>query len=136
MATKPKALPKTPGAVADTLYTARANRLKLEALIKEMKAEETRLKEHLFTLLPKLEATAITGKLAVASISRHVVPTIDKEGGWEAFCKHLKRTGEFDLIDRGVNVKAWRERNDAGKKVPGTTAFILYKVNSTKKGAK
>ena len=127
-------LPKTPGATADALYALRAQRLKLEAEAERLSKGETALKEHLFQLLPKLEATSISGKVATVSLERVVVPTLDKENeGWEQLLAFCRKRNAWDLLTRKVNSKAWRARVDAKETVPGVKAFVQYKVHCAKK---
>lgn len=38
---------------------------------------------------------------------------------WTALTKHIKDTGEFDLLQKRVTVTAVRERWEVGKEVPG-----------------
>ena len=124
-------LPKTPGAVADALYDQRAARLSLEKKVDDLKSNETALKDHLFKLLPKLDATSISGKRATVSIERQAVPDLDD---WDSLLKYMKKNNAFDLINHAVNTKAWRERLEAKEVVPGVKTFIRYKVHCSKKG--
>lgn len=124
-------LPKTPGAVADALYKQRAARLAVEKQAEALKAGETALKAHLFKLLPKMEATSISGKIATVSLERHVVPNLKDFDKLIAYCIKKK---SWDLLKRSVNTKAWRERNDAKVVVPGVEPFVDWKVHCSKAG--
>lgn len=129
----PKTLkpPKTPGAVADALYAVRAARLAVEKQAERLKQDELALKAHLFKLLPKLEATSISGKVATVSLERHVVPNLKDFDQLIAYCVKKKA---WDLLKRSVNTKAWRARNDAKVVVPGVEAFVDWKVHCAKVG--
>lgn len=122
--------PTTPGGIADLLYKKRTARLKLEKAVEDAKKEETDLKERLFKLLPKLDATSVTGKVATVSIERVHVPTIKD---WEKLCRYVKSNGAFDLLQRRVNAKAWRERLEANRAVPGVESYTDYKIHCSKK---
>lgn len=123
-------VPATAGGLADLLYQRRAARLKLEAKVDKLKAEETKLKEQLFKLLPRLEATSITGRVATVSIERVVVPTIKS---WEDLIGFCVKRKAWDLLMRRVNAKAYRARLDAKEVVAGVEPFVDFKLHCSKK---
>jgi hypothetical protein len=126
----PKA-PKTPGAIVDSLYALRTERLRIEREVDALKKRETALREKLLALLPRLDATRVSGLRATATISRVTVPHVTD---WDALYAHIRSTGAFELLQRRVGVEAWRERNDAKQPVPGTEPFVDFKITCTKLG--
>ena len=126
---KPWTLPKTVGACADALYTTRQERLAEQKKIDELKDREAQLKEHLIATLPKSDATGAAGRVAKVQIKTKPVPQVED---WDAFYKHVKRTGSFELLQRRLAEEAVRERWDAGKKVPGVEVFNTVTVSVTK----
>lgn len=122
-------IPKKIGAVADLYYTHRQDRLELQHGVDAAKDEETVLKNYLIDNLPKSEATGAAGKVARAQIYTVEEPQVQN---WEEFYKHVKKTGQFDLLNRALNGAAVKERWNAGKTIPGVGSFTVTKVSITK----
>lgn len=126
---KPIKLPKTLAACADRLFTVKNTRLKEAKKLDVFKAEESALKEHLIEKLPKSQASGIAGKVARATVETKKVPTVEN---WDLFYAHIKKTGEFDLMGRGINAEAIEARWAAKKKVPGVGTFNVVTVSINK----
>lgn len=124
-------IPKELAECADRLYETRQRRLKHDHASKAMKSFETALKEHLINNLPKSSATGAAGKVARAQIETEDMPVAEN---WDETYKYIKRTGQFDLLNRAINRRAVRERWNAGKEVPGVGHFQAVKVSITKVG--
>lgn len=121
--------PKTIAACGDKAYELRIKRLAMQKEVDAIEAEEKALKEHIIQTLPKSEATGVAGRVARATVVTKEVPQVED---WEAFYKHVKKTGEFDLLNRALNKSAVEERWDHGKKVPGVKAFTAVSVSLAK----
>jgi len=122
----------TPGYLADTLYKLRQNRLKIEALINESKAEERRIKDHLIKTLTRDELTRIAGKVAGVSVVTSDQP---RALDWALIWAHVKKTGHFELLHKRLSAEACRERWEQGIELPGVERFkaIDLSVNALKK---
>jgi len=127
--TKAFKIPAKLGAVADLLFTTREQRLALDTQVEGLKKTERLLKDHLIDTLPKSEAEGIVGKLIRATIIRKNVAQVKD---WGAFYAHVRKTGEFDLMQKRVGDVAVKERWEAGKEVPGVEAFTVVDVSLTK----
>lgn len=126
---KPFKFPKTLGACADKIYELRDKRLAAQKLVDAIETEEKALKEHVINTLPKSEATGVAGKLARATVVTKKVPQVED---WEAFYKHVKKTGDFDLLSRSLGKAAIEARWEAKKVVPGVKAFNAVSLSITK----
>ena len=122
-------IPKTLGACADALYLTREERLREGKQVAELEAYEKAIKAHVIDTLPKSESTGVAGKVARVAVTTQKVPVVED---WDAFYKHVKKTGHFELLNRAVNAAAVQERWDAGKAVPGVGSFNVAKVSVTK----
>ena len=132
---KPDKAPKLPvslGACADAAYRIREERLALQQQVSELQARETALRERIIELLPKSEATGVSGKIARANITRKSVPTV---ADWDALCEHVRKTGEFDLLQRRVSGAAASARWDDDIDIPGVERYVVVDVSLTKLGA-
>jgi hypothetical protein len=121
--------PKTMGGCADRIYELRNKRLTAQKLVTEIEEEEKALKEHIIQTLPKSEASGVAGKCARVTVITKEVPQVKD---WDAFYKHIKKTGDFDLLNRAVSKSGVEARWDAGKKVPGVVPFELTKLSINK----
>jgi len=122
-------IPTGLGACADLLYRVREERLNMQRDVKEYEDFEKELKRHLIDNLPKSDATGAAGKVARVQIEVEAQPVVED---WDKFYTHIKKKGEFDLLNRAVNRAAVRERWDAGKPIPGVGKFNATKVSVTK----
>lgn len=121
--------PKTLGACADKVFELRQARLAQQKLVDAIEEEEKALKEHIINTLPKSETTGVAGKLARVTVVTKQVPQVKD---WESFHKHIKKTGDFDLLSRALGKAAIEARWEAGKKVPGVEAFTTVSLSINK----
>ena len=122
-------IPKKIGTCADKLYKTQNERFALQKEVDKLKEIETALKNHIIDELPKSQASGVAGKLARVSVTTKSVPQVED---WTTFYKHIKRTGNFELLGRKVGAKAVRERWEAGKDVPGVTSHTVVGVSIKK----
>ena len=128
--TKPKfKFPKQLGSCADKLYELRQKRLEQQKVVDAIEAEEKALKEHIINTLPKSEASGVAGKLARVTVVTNEVPQVED---WDAFYKHVKKTGQFDLLQRRLTDVAIKERWEHGEEIPGVKHFSAVTVSINK----
>jgi hypothetical protein len=128
-------IPKSLGACADLLYDLREKRLAAQKVVDAFATDETALKEHINENLPKGD-TGASGKHHHISVYTDPVPRIEDP---DALYAHIKKTGDFDLLQRRLNNAAVKERWDDPKNkkgVPGVGTFNVVKVSLTKKKGK
>jgi hypothetical protein len=121
--------PKAMGACADRLFELREKRLEEQKKVDAIEAEEKAIKEHIIQNLPKSEASGVAGKVARVTVITKQVPQVKD---WDVFYKHVKKTGEFELLQRRLTDTAIRERWDAGKQVPGVESFSAVTLSINK----
>lgn len=121
--------PKTLGACADKLYELKAKRSAAQKVADAIEEEEKALKEHIINTLPKSEANGVAGKLCRVTVVIKEVPQVKD---WDAFYKHVKKTGDFDLLQRRLSDAAVKLRWDAKKKVPGVDVFNAVSLSMNK----
>lgn len=102
-------LPKSLGACADLLYDTREERLTLKKEVDAIQAEETEIKDHLIQKLDKGNEGGAVGKHHKAIAKNDVIYRVED---WDKFYAHIKKTGEFDLLNRMLNQAAVKERVD------------------------
>jgi len=121
--------PKSIGMCADKIYDLRAKRLEIQKQADEIEEEEKALKEYIINTLPKTETSGVSGKVANVKV---VVKDVPQVKDWDAFYKHIKKTGDFDLLSRSISKQAVEARLDAKKKVPGVEIFHAVNLSITK----
>ena len=139
---KPLKLPKSLGACADLYHDTREKRLAEEKRVKEIKADETAIANHLIDQLDKSNEGGAVGKRYKALVKTEEAFTVED---WDKLYAHIKKTGEFDLLNRALNQAAVKERvamqdRPAGKKgeswkpklPPGVGRFNIVKLSVTK----
>ncbi len=121
--------PKAMGACADRLYQLRQKRLEMQKEVDKVAAEESALKEHIINTLPKSEASGVAGKLARVTVVTKQIPQVKD---WGAFYEYVKKTGQFDLMQRRITDAAIKERWEAGEEVPGVERFNAVSISINK----
>lgn len=142
-AKKPLKLPKTLGACVDLYHDKREVRLQLDRDSKEMKSTETEIQDHIIANLDKKTEGGAVGKRYKAIV---VLDDIYQVEDWGKFYAHIKKTGEFDLLNRAVNQAAVKARvadqvRPSGKRgenwkpklPPGMKTFTVTKLSVTKR---
>lgn len=122
-------IPTKIGECADLLYTTRQDRLALQKQVTELEDREKALKAHIIETVPKSSATGAAGKVARVQVVNQDEPVVQD---WEEFYKHVKKKGEFDLLNRALNRTAVKARWDNDKQIPGVGHFTATKVSVTK----
>lgn len=139
--TKTPKLPKSLGACVDLYSDTRTARLAEGKVVAVMEEQEKLIRNHIIDNLPKDEGGAV-GKRYKGVTYNDVVYQVED---WDKFYAHLKKTGEFDLLNRALNQAAVKERIDAqqrpnGKRgddwkpklPPGVRTFTVVKLSVTK----
>lgn len=129
-------LPKSLGACADLYKDLRDQRLLVDKLAAEWKAQETAVQEHIINNLSKTKEGGAVGQRYKAIITEGSTYKINDE---KKFYDYVKKNGAFDLLQRRLNDKAVADRVDALKGVaakkglPGLELFKFPKLSVTKK---
>lgn len=121
--------PKTLGALADKLYTLREERLAQQRAVAVLEDEEKALALHILDTFPKQELEGARGKVGKVNRQTKIVPKLSDP---DKFYAHLKKTGEFDLLQRRLHEAAFVARWDAGKVIPGTEKFTVVSLSISK----
>lgn len=123
-------LPETLAECADLLYETREKRLKVQKDADHLEALEKALKAHIIENLPKSQASGIQGKVASVVIKKKIVAALKDD---KKFFAYIKKTGDFDLMQRRLNDAAVQARWEAKKNVPGVEPFTTLSVSCTKR---
>lgn len=115
-----KALPKTIGGCLQRLAVLQEQLEELDARRSPIAEEETRIRDYMFESFKKDELSGAKGSGLQCSLAETTVPTLVD---FKKFLSYAMKKGNEDLLQKSVNTPAWRERLEAGKKVPGVDSF-------------
>ena len=110
LAAKPPKMPKMPksmGACVDLYHDTREERLGVKRTMEAVQERETFVKDYIINNVSKGEDKGAVGKRFKGIVSTDVAYQVDD---WDAFYAHIKKTGEFDLLNRALNQAAVKER--------------------------
>lgn len=129
-----KALPKSMGACADLLFNVKSARLAMDKKVQELKAEETRITNHIIDNLSKREETGAAGKHHRVQVMRKKKYRVDPTK-WDKFFDWVGKNKRFDLIQKRISDDAIKATVEEGKKrIPGVEPFDYVTVSLTKVG--
>tara|TARA_R110002167_G_scaffold185793_1_gene386565 strand:+ start:5841 stop:6218 length:378 start_codon:yes stop_codon:yes gene_type:complete len=111
---------------------------KLISSYKAMKEAETRAtiaksnyEEEKSKMLENMEyagTATYKGDNGTISLTETVVPTVQD---WGQFNKFVLKNAAFDLYQRRVSSTAWRDRLEAGEKIPGVLEYTRQNLRVT-----
>lgn len=118
----------TPAQRADLLYSVKNKELK----------EARDLFNGIDKFLKKLEQwfiqnmepgqTGVSGKVGRVEVKKKIIAATED---WDKFYSHIKKKGEFDLLNKAINQKAVGARWEAGKEIPGLMRFEKQVISLT-----
>lgn len=126
-------IPAKIGDAIDMVYMMRVERMRLDGIAEEIRKAEYLVKEELLKRFGKQQLDGAKGKVGSASAKMRDIPQFEDDAKFYAY---LKKTGDFDLLQRRLNESAVKERWEAGKKVPGLKVFRTLVVNISKASKK
>lgn len=117
------------GTLIDSLYNLRQQRLEATKTVDAMKAEEAKLREQIQLKLEETGLAKASGAIATAGLKRSIDPVVDD---WDEFYRYIRENNRFDLLQRRISAPAWRELNEEGTVVYGTTGQEVWDLSLTK----
>jgi hypothetical protein len=125
----PVTYPKTLGACVDGYYRLRETRIAKAREVEALRSREAAYVDHVLKTFSKDDLQGARGRIASASRFLRVVPTVED---WNKLYRHIKRTGDFDLLHRRVSDVAARARWDEKKVIPGVGQFTVVSLSVTR----
>ncbi len=124
-----KARPKcTLGSIADEVFELRTERLKLEAEVAAIKAEEADLKAQGLKLLVTSKLQMASGNLATISRTPKLIATVID---WDKLWQWVHKKKETSIFQKSVAQGYVGELNEAGKLPPGIRMERVVKISIT-----
>jgi hypothetical protein len=120
-------IPKEPAECADLLYVTREKRLALQRKIEEYELLESTLKDFFINTVSK-KSTGVAGRVARIQLENKTIPTVTD---WPKLYAHIRKTGNWELLQKRVSEGAVTERWDSDHEVPGVGRFNVVKVSCT-----
>lgn len=129
---KLKPLPKSMGACADLYFAARTARLAADKHAADLKAEETRIANHIIDNMPK-DSTGAAGKShRVQVVTKKKLRVVPEK--WNDFYAWVAKNKAWDVLQKRISDKAIEERLQSPRppKIPGVETFNAVTVSLTK----
>lgn len=124
---------KNLGQKIDALYEKRAERIERQREVDEeiagMKRDEAALRDEIIAEMERSGQQKSTGTDATASIQTNLIP---RATDWDAIYKYIKKNDAFDLLERRIGRKAFKDRTEQGEHVPGIDVFEEKDLSLTK----
>ena len=115
----------------DEMYMLREQKRGLEAQIKEVNAAFAACNDWLIQAYSEVGTTTARGRLASATITETLVPTIDD---WNLVQKYIMDNDALYLVHRRIASGPWRELLDTGEVIPGIEPFTKRAISLRKLG--
>ena len=113
------------GTLIDRLHRHRTERLALQKKLDALKGKEQDLTAKVLAACKRAGVEKASGQSATFSYSTVTVPRVTD---WDAFYKHIQKTGHFDLLQRRVADANYREHLEAKEKIKGVTPEHVVKT--------
>ena len=107
---------------------ARAERLAAQKVVDKLEEAEKAIKKQVMDRLEKAANKSVSNGDRLFQLVEKDEPTADN---WPALYAHIKKTGEFDLIERRLSKLAVKQRADLGEKVPGVAWYPVTTLSDT-----
>lgn len=115
----------------DEMYMLREQKRGLEAQIKEVNVNIQACNDWLIQKYTEVGTTTARGRMASATITETIVPTIDD---WNLVQKYIMENDAMYLVYRRISSGPWRELLDTGEVVPGIEPFTKRAISLRKLG--
>lgn len=116
----------TIGAKIDSLQKLREKKRIAEKTVTDIAKQMSDLENELMTQMDEEGVVGSKGKLASASISETVKPSIED---WDKFYAYIHRMKYYHLLERRPSVTGCRELFETKGKIPGVVPFTQRKIN-------
>lgn len=119
---------KTPATRADFLYlTSKEELKKARDIFNGIDKFLTKLEQWFIENMEQGQ-TGVSGKVGRVEVKKKIIASAED---WDKFYSHIKKKGEFDLLNKAINQKAVGARWEAGKEIPGLMRFEKQVISLT-----
>lgn len=101
-------------------WALRAKRLALQKEVDALQEQETAVKHDIIRQLRADNITSAGTELETVTLIVKHAPTVRE---WPTIYKHIRESGEFDLLQRRLSEEAVKQRWERGLIVPGVEKF-------------
>ena len=124
-------LPEAIGRCGDLLKEVQAIRLAMDKEVKEVKARENQITQHIIDNLSKSDDTGAVGLKYRVQVTEKAKATVKN---WEPFYDFIVEEDRFDMLSKSIGQKAAMDYYDeTGNMPPGTEKFNAIGLSVTKK---
>jgi uncharacterized protein YjcR len=121
--------PQFLGHMIDALYELRERKRELKGEMDDLEQRMEELEAAITKDLGTQGMTLARGTRASVTVTESEVPTTED---WDQVLSYIKQNDAMHLLERRISVAAWRELQESGELVPGTTPFTKRKLSVRK----
>ena len=110
----------------DELHSTRVEIKSFQELENKLKKHQRALEATLMTKLDQQGVDRVGNEVCTVSLKKEIVPTVED---WEAVQRHVRDTGQFELLQKRMSATAYRELRTMNLDVPGVKATELTRIN-------
>lgn len=127
-------IPDELGKSIDLAFELRAVRLEFEKQVDEvvsaLKARYKEVEDHIINSFNKSDIEGAKGQLATAGINKTTVAQVED---WEKLWPWIAKQKAWDMVQRRINDKSYRDRLEEKQKIPGVVPYVVTKLSLTKR---
>jgi len=96
----------------------------------ELSRQAAALESDIMHLMSEVGTTkAATESGHSVTMSKKLIPVIND---WDTFYDYVQQTKSFDLLHKRLSTTAFKDRQENGEQIPGSTITELWGINLTK----
>ena len=115
--------------LVDEYCVKRENRLEADKYAKQLKADETELKERVIAEMLKHDCGMVGGTYKKVTVQTKLKPMA---ADWEQVYGYIREHDAFELLQRRLNEGAVKERLEAGEDLTGVEFYELNDLSVAK----
>ena len=123
--------PAALGKAIDELHKIRARKLEYGRLYDTWAGKQEKQATVVLNLLQAADLMAARGRKCTAS--RKKVSVVGAGTDWTKVHEYIRKTGNFELLQKRFGMEALRERWDAGEQIPGVNREQKFELNLSAK---
>ena len=110
----------------DYLHSTRVEIKGLQEIENKLKKRQRALEATLMTKLDQQGVDRVGNDVCTVSLKKEIVPTVED---WDSVQRHVRDTGQFELLQKRMSATAYRELRSMNLDVPGVKPTELTRIN-------
>jgi len=116
------------GELIDQLWTNEQDQKQLTTALETLRKDAATLEVTIMNLLKESGIESAKGENGNVTLKKDTVPAVKD---WDKFYAYIVKNKAFELLQKRVGLKAYRERLEEGEVIPGVEAFEKETLSCT-----